>query len=206
MDTEQKIEPTKKTKKNNYVVPVLIVLVIILTISTAYFGWQYKQLSDDKKQFQTQVDNLNKQISDSLKSITNASKPSPSPTQSSVITKNMLDNISAAISSKNTAALEGYMANSVNVIIAASEGIGPQTPAQAIGDLEYLNSATSPWNFNLPVSTLSKYSSSQYYGKYFGTNTIVGESANKYVVTFRVNNSGKIDTIFMAVNSDLLSD
>ncbi|MEI6237026.1 MAG: hypothetical protein WCP03_00290 [Candidatus Saccharibacteria bacterium] len=202
----KKTEKTKQKTKNKYLVPILIALVVILAVSTTYFGWQYKQLKDEKNQAQSQVEALNKQVSSFLKGLVDKTSPAPTPTPTitPVITKSMKDNISAAISSKNTAALEGYMAPSVNVILAASEGIGPQTPAQAINDLAYLNSATSPWDFSLPASTIAKYSSSPYYGKYFASNTIVGESANKYVVSFGVNSSGKIDTIFMAVNSDLL--
>jgi len=183
MKEEEKLEATKQKTKSNYLVPVLIATVVLLAVSTLYFGWQYKQLKDEKNQAQSQIDALNKQVSSFLKGLVDKTSPTPTPTPTTttVIAKSMKDNVSAAISSKNTAALEGYMAPSVNVILAASEGIGPQTPAQAINDLAYLNSATSPWDFNLPASTIAKYSSGQYYGKYFGSNTIVGESANKYL-------------------------
>jgi len=113
------------------------------------------------------------------------------------------ESIKSSITSNNTAALEGYMASKVTVIIAASEGIGERTPTQAISDLKYLDNATDPWDFNLSAATLTKFQTGDY-KKYFPTNAIVGKSANKYVISFNFDSEGKIDTIFMAVNSDLL--
>ena len=205
MEQEENQVVDKKEPKKNYLVPILIAVVVLLAISTAYLGWQYKQLSDDKKQLQSQIDNLNKQLTSVKESVKTSANPTPTPTTKVVISKALLENVPAAINTMNTAALEGYMAPTVNVILAASEGIGPQTPVQAVKALDYLNSATEPWNFNLPSSTLSIYKNNQYYGKYFGNNTIVGKSANGYVVAFGVNSSGKIDTIFMAVSEDLLT-
>lgn len=120
-----------------------------------------------------------------------------------VISEALKENTAAAIESQNTAALEGYMAESVNVVFAASEKGGPVTPTQAIADLAYLQAATSPWNFSLPAATLDSYKAG-FYKDYFGTNTIVGKSANDYVVSFGVNNAGKIDAIFVAASADLL--
>jgi hypothetical protein len=120
-----------------------------------------------------------------------------------VISDSLKENTAAAIESQNTAALEGYMADSVTVVVAASEKGGSETSLQAVKDLDYLNSGTSPWDFNLPIAALTAYKSGDY-KRYFGSNTIVGKSANGYVVAFGVNNSGKIDTVFMAANSSLL--
>lgn len=114
-----------------------------------------------------------------------------------------LENIEAAISSGNTAALEGYMASSVNVILAASEAYGAQSPAQAINDLEYLNDATNPWDFNLPVATLAQYQSGGY-SQYFPTSAHVGKSANGYVISFQFGSSEKISGIFMTSSAELL--
>jgi len=205
METEEKAELINKTTKKNYVIPILVAAIVVLAIVAAYFGWQYKQLSDDKKQIQSQIDNLNKQLTSAKESTKTSASPTPTPTTKVVISQALLENVPAAINTMNTAALEGYMAPSVNVILAASEGIGPQTPAQAVKALDYLNSATDPWNFSLPAATLTTYKNNQYYGKYFGDNTIVGKSANGYVVAFGINSSGKIDTVFMAVSEDLLT-
>ena len=95
------------------------------------------------------------------------------------------------------------MAASVNVILAASEAYGPQTPTQAIKDLDYLNSATDPWDFALSSTTLAKYQSGDY-KQYFPTTALVGQSANDYVVSFQFDSSGKINGIFMTVSADLL--
>ena len=95
------------------------------------------------------------------------------------------------------------MASTIKVIIAASEGIGDRTPVQAINDLKYLDSATDPWDFALNATTLSKYQSGDY-KDYFKSTSIVGKSANNYVISFNFDSSGKINGIFMSVNSDLL--
>jgi len=112
-------------------------------------------------------------------------------------------NTSDAITSGNTAALEGYMAGSVNVVIAGSEKTGAETAAKAVSDLSYLNSGTAPWNFSLSTATLNSYAKGSY-KQYFGANTIVGQSANGYTVSFGVNGNGKIDTVFMSASTDQL--
>jgi hypothetical protein len=114
-----------------------------------------------------------------------------------------IDNVEASITSGNTAALEGYMASTVNVIIAASEGIGSRTPAQAVGDItSYISSATDPWSFALPAATLSGWASGSY-SQYFPSGAVVGKSANNMVISFSFT-SGKISTVFMAKDATLL--
>lgn len=114
-----------------------------------------------------------------------------------------LENIEASITSGNTAALEGYMAASVNVILAASEAYGPQTPAQAVSDVDYVSDGSDPWNFALPAATLAQYQTGDY-KQYFPVSALVGKSANGYVVSFQFDNAGKIDGIFMTNNADIL--
>lgn len=103
----------------------------------------------------------------------------------------------------NTAALEGYMTDPVTVVLAASEKGGPVTPAQAVQDLNYLSGATDPWDFNLSAVTLASYKNG-FYGQYFGDMTVVGKSANDYVVSFMIDTNNKITTIFMTGSADLL--
>lgn len=121
-------------------------------------------------------------------------------TASTVPSATQASNIKAAITSGNTAALQSYMASSVSVVIAASEGMGPQTPAQAVKDVDYVSAGTN-WDFALPAATLSKYQSGAY-KQYFPANALVGQSSNKYLISFQFDSSGKIDAIFMAKNAD----
>lgn len=112
-------------------------------------------------------------------------------------------NIEAAVSSGNYAALDGYMANKVSYAIAASEGQGTLTKAQAIKQLEYLNSGTAPWNFSIATATLTKYKAGSY-STYLNDDVIFGVSGNKFFVSFRLDSNNKIDQIFMSSSTDLL--
>jgi hypothetical protein len=44
-----------------------------------------------------------------------------------------------------------------------------------------------------------------FYGQYFGDDTVVGKSANNYVVSFTINTNQKISTIFFTGNAGLLT-
>lgn len=120
-----------------------------------------------------------------------------------VISESLIENIVASIKSGNTAALEGYMTNPVTVVFAASEKGGPETPAEAVADLDYISSAVAPWDFELSEATLASYEAGSY-GQYFGANTVVGQSADDYVISFKINNNNKIETIFVSASADLL--
>lgn len=206
----------KKPKNRKPVLKIIVIVlgIILLLLGSFYLGYWYRGINA-----KTELDKANQQINelqqqkqeaedaknklqtelDELK----ASKTTTT-TNSNVPTAAVKANIEDSIKSGNTAALEGYMASTVKVIIAASEGIGNRTPAQAVGDLEYLESGTDPWNFSLPAATLAAWRSGPY-KQYFPANAVVGKSANNYVVSFSFDNSGKINTVFMAVNADLLT-
>ena len=96
------------------------------------------------------------------------------------------------------------MASAVNVVFAASEKGGEVTPAQAVTDLEYVNSgATAPWDFNLSDTTLAGYKAG-FYVQYFEGVVYVGKSDNNYVVSFGFDTCGKINRIFVSAAEDLL--
>lgn len=210
MDLPKKKKPVAK-------VLLIILLILILLAGSAYLGYWYRS-----NQAKKQADQLNQQISelqqqkkeaedakaklqtelDELKA-TKSTTTTTTTTTGTAPTAAVKANIEDAIKSGNTAALEGYMANPVKVVIAASGGVGDKTPAQAVASLSYIDAGTDPWNFNLPAATLQSYRNGPY-GQYFPTNAVVGKSANNYVISFSFNSAGKISTVFMAVNSDLL--
>ena len=171
---------------------------MVAIAGAGFLGWQVWSLSQDNS-------DLRKQIA-SLSEASSSAQPIRSTTSATavVIPESLKENMAAAISSGNTAALEGYMASSVRVIIAATSKNSTGTPTQAIADLEYLEAGTDPWNFNLSQATLSSFENGAY-GSYFGDGTYVGQSANNYVVSFGINQAGKIATIFMAQNANLLN-
>lgn len=201
-----------KPKKSRAVIWLSVVIIILLAASAGLFVWQIKKgssektrLGNEKKELQKKIDDLKKQLDDKTRELDVTKKPSDTSVTSSKNStlQSLKDNIEAALNTKNTAALEGYMASSVNVVIAASEKGGPRTPAEAVSDLSYLNNATTPWNFNLPAATLAVFKKG-FYGQYFGDSTVVGQSTNKYVASFRIDTNSKISVIFMAVSADLL--
>jgi uncharacterized FlaG/YvyC family protein len=132
-------------------------------------------------------------------------KQAASDAQSNPITQELIDNIADSIKSQNTAALEGYMKDTVTVVVAASEKGGSVTKAVAIKDLDYIKGATAPWDFNLSSETLESYANGGY-KQYFTDNTIFGKSADGMVVAFGIDDNGDIDSIFMAVNENLLTE
>lgn len=123
--------------------------------------------------------------------------PKPPPTRDEV-----KDKIVAAFNSKSFANLQNLMAAEVVVILQATECCGPMTSADAVSQMSYLNSATSPWNFDdtNPIAIAIKTNNPENYG-----NSILGIATNNYVVAFQLNSENKISKISMAVHYNLLA-
>ena len=199
--SEPQHEPIKnRSGKGKKLLMWLVVLLLIA--GAAGGGWYYRdrQAKDDTKLKQTEIDSLktaNASLAKDLKEAQGKAESAAKPSQQD------LDNIAAAVKSGNYAALEQLMASKVTVIIAASEGLGERTPAQAIADIKYLDSGTDPWDFALPAATVDGYQAGDY-KQYFPDGALAGQSANNYVVSFSFDSSGKVSTIFMVANADLL--
>lgn len=199
--SESDAKDTKKIAKM-----VVLALVILAFGAAAGYIWRDNEANNLDKIRTDEISSLkqkNTNLENDLAEAKKTAAASSSKESSSAPSAAALESIKDAVKSGNTAALEGYMAASVNVILAASEAYGPQTPTQAIKDLEYLNSATDPWDFALASATLAKYQAGDY-KQYFPTTALVGQSANDYVVSFQFDNAGKISGIFMTVSADLL--
>lgn len=183
-------------------------IIALLLIVIAILAWQLwvcldndKKADADKKLLQTQIDGYKKQLEEAQKSSAN-NDPNPAQCKNSA-SPSLAQNIAAAIGSQNTGALQGYMATSVNVVIAASEKSGNVTAAQAVTDLDYTKTGTAPWNFSLPSNELAAYKTG-FYKQYFPDTAYVGKAQDNLVVSFGFDCNGKINTIFMAANADLL--
>lgn len=208
--------PMKESKPKSSKLPMILVVLLILSLAgNGYTYWQYKDKNDQSSSLKKQAQDLQAQI-DSLKSkyeseqvseqqSDNSQSDDSASDQAFTITDALKENIKAVFDTMNTQPMESYMAPTVRVIIAASEGIGDRTPAQAVSDLNYFSSATAPWDFDLPAATLSSYGSDMYYGQYFGENTLVGKATSGQIVSMHFNTDGKIDVIFMMISEDLLS-
>lgn len=198
--------PVKKAKK---IKPMYLRLLALTVAGAAILGvyfWQTNEIANVRDDYESQISDLQDKIDKLQKDAksTNTKKSSDKTTEATEVSATVKANVEAAISSKNTAALESYMADSVKVIIAASEGIGDRTPVQAVNDLDYLNSATDPWDFDLPAATIDDWQTGDYASYFPDTLRVIGRSSNSYVVVFKFNASEKITDIFMAVNDDLL--
>lgn len=185
----------------------LTLLAAALLALGAGAGWYYRdnKASDELSKKDAQISTLEADKTKLSKDLEDAQKASGTSTSTETgvaPSAATLDNIKASITSGNTAALEGYMASSVNVILAASEAYGPQTITQAISDLSYVSAGTN-WDWNLPATTLAAYRAGAY-KQYFPTTALVGKSSNKYVISFQFNASSKISGIFMTNNASLL--
>lgn len=212
-DGDQEVSEPKqgkqKTNKQKKSLPkwLLVLFVLALLVADGYgvYYWQQQKLDEQVSkttELEKEVDSLKKDKAD-LEKKAKAAKTAADEAAASTPSASDLENMKDAITSGNTAALEGYMADSVTVIYAASEGVGPQTPAQAVADLDYISDGTAPWNFALPSATVTAWASGSY-SAYISTDGLVGKSANNYVVAFKFDSAGKISSIFMTNNVGLL--
>lgn len=181
--TPEKVKVSRKFPAKK----LLMVLVMLVLLAGAGYGgyyWRDRSAKKDNTSNKTKIDALEKKVTDleadSAKTDSSTSTDETVATSVSP-TAAQLENIQASITSGNTAALEGRMATSVTVIIAASEGMGARTAVQAIGDLDYVIDLTATWNFSLPAATLASYAAGDY-AQYFPSGALVGKSSTGKVV------------------------
>ncbi len=194
----------RKLRSNQHgmgMVELLLILLILIILGA--LGWYiWKQNNDSKK---TTPSSNSKPAPAATPKTTTSTEVTPPKTVCKDPSASNLDNIKASITSGNTAALEGYMAIKVTVIVAASESIGVQTPTQAVTDITSFigDPTTTTWDFALASSVTSGYAKS-FYKTYFPSNAVVGKSSTKKVISFSFDCEGKISTVFEAANEDLL--
>lgn len=136
--------------------------------------------------------------------VTETVVPEPSETPAGGLGDSDYANIADSVNSGNTAALEGYLADSVTVIYAATECCGPMSPVEAIAALDYLEGAAGPWTFPTPEATVDTYRGG-FYVDYFPAGAFVGHSsdADPMVVSFTITDD-EITTIFICAAASLL--
>ncbi|HRN90769.1 MAG TPA: hypothetical protein PK265_03385 [Candidatus Saccharibacteria bacterium] len=213
MDQEPKLDETSakkpvKPKRNSkwlLMLPPAVLLLVAAAAAGAYF-WQQAIIDSNNKELSSlheQVEALKTRIAKQEKQASTNETKIPT----SVPNSQTRENTEAAIESGNYSALLNVFNNKVDYVIAASEAAGEHTAAQAVEDLKYLDSASAPWDFNLPTSELESYAASKYYGKYFPTTgAVVGKSADNKVVSLIFNSDGKIVTLFMSADATLLNE
>lgn len=205
-------KPSRRSSVLKKALLILLALVLIAGPAAGAYWWRdneaknfEKEQSDSIATYQAKIADLEEQIADANTDNTNLEDDedlcveiAPSAT--------VIENIQASITSGNTAALEGYMASTVNVILAATEAYGPQTPTQAVSSISsFISDDNTSWDYDfaLPVATLNAYYQGEY-SQYFSNIDVVGKATNNKVISFSFDCNGKIDTVFLANNSELL--
>jgi hypothetical protein len=202
MTNQPQMKFGKQSKKQKWVIWLLIAIILLLLVSIGYMWWLLQNCNDtkaalenDKQQLQAQIDTLAQQKAEPVEEPVVVCSDTP--------TDALKSNIKAALNTKNTAVFTSYVSNPVLFVLAASEKGGDETPDQAAASMEYTHSATGPWDFNLPQTTLDAYDAG-FYTNYFDANTYVGRAADGMVTAFDFDCNGKINQIFVAANEDLL--
>ena len=208
---EVKNPKTGKKKILKILLFILLILVIAALSASAAYYWRDNTAKDAKTKQDAEISALQKektslkqQLADAKDATAAGDETTCTPTTPSAT---VISNIKASITSGNTAALGGYMAASVNVILAATEGIGPSTPAAAVSSvtnfIDFSTDASHSWNFSLPAATLAAYRAGGY-STYFPSDAVIGKSADGKVISFSFDCDAKIKKVFMAGSSELL--
>jgi hypothetical protein len=174
----------------NYLLGIVSILILVAVVGGAYY-------------FGTQKSTPGPQEASITPSATDKSPSTiaPSPTPQAEPEVDVSEQIVAAMTSKNTQALEGYMADTVQVRLEASGCCGPITKAEAVSQLSYLDPAVG-WNFDPTNPILINLATAV--PDYYGSGWIVGVASNEYLVSFKLNNQNKIEAYNLAATYTLL--
>ena len=171
-----------------YIIGVVLTLLVLgLAVGVYYLGTQ-KSASNTQEAIlidPTQVPGTEKSLP--------TAEPQP--------TIDVSEQIVAAITSKNTQALEGYMADTVQVRLEASGCCGPITKAEAISQLSYLDPAVG-WSFDSANPLIINLAANA--PDFYGSGWLVGVADNEYIVSFKLNNQNKIEAYNLGASYKLL--
>lgn len=126
-------------------------------------------------------------------------KASPTYTPQPII--DVSEQVITAITSKNTQALEGYMANTVQVRLEASGCCGPITKPEAMSQLSYLDPAVG-WSFDPANPIIVDLATNA--PNYYGNGWIVGVASNEYIISLKLNNQNLIEAYNLGASYKLL--
>lgn len=191
--------------KNSALKTILILSLVLISMAAAATGgymWRDKTATDLNSEQSTEIDslksaktNLESQLSDKTDELEAAMFTAPLATA--------LENIKASITSKNTAALEGYMSSSIIAIDGSSfRSTGDTTATQVVTRItNFIKDATTPWDFDLTDAVKESYAKLDYK---MSNNLIIGKSANGKVISFTFDSNGKLSSVLLAATDTLL--
>lgn len=187
--------PTKSAKKP--ILPIVLIVLIVLLLGGGAFGF-YK-LNEDRQVARNDVAKLEAEIKQLKQKLTeNDNKVSEADKLAE--TKKALE---SAFVARDNAKMVELMADSVIVILAASEGMPAQSPADATSYLLSYMKDAGTWNFALPEAEVTKYKQGDY-KPYLADSFSIGKASHGQVVSFSLNEQQKVSQIFMCVSADLL--
>ncbi len=216
----EKVVAKKNANLKLVILHIISVIVLISGTAAGTYFWRDKVANDSMKKLNNQISLLEKSAATLTKQL-NASSATTTTTTATVsnvvpsvttavaaISDLAKTNITLSVSTGNTQPLEGYMASTVNVILAATEAYGPQTASQATSDVATFlgTNLSTTWDFGLSEATIASTYGTSGYKQYFPSGALVGKSSDNKVISFVFNENGKISTIFMASAAELMSD
>ena len=202
--------PGSKSAKKGHGKTIFVILLIILLVAAGVvaYWWRDKTATESINSQATSIDTLKAEIKTLDTELAEAKLANPVdcdlPCTPTAPSATAIENIQASITSGNTAALASYMATTVRVVLAASEGLGSVVSAEAASSVsDFISTATEPWDFALSASLLGQYVAGSY-GPYFPSIAVVGASANHKLISFDFDCDGKISTVFMVSDQSIL--
>jgi len=170
--------------------------VIITNLATYFITTAL--LNKKLTETQTKATELQKSLTQAETDLNNsggANSKSPG-TSTNPVAQDIRSKVQAIIDSKNYQNISSLLDQSVTVSIAGST-TARQTPQEVIESLGTLNSATGIWNWNLTSEQLTQLQQGSN-AQYFGSNTVVGQSTNGYIVSLTINENGQITTVLIS--------
>jgi hypothetical protein len=174
---------------------ILAVLVLVISNTATYFITS-ALINKKLVEVQRKADDLTRKLSENDPSNPSSQNSKNPGSVSSNVSADTKTKVQESVNGSNYQNLASLLGESVNVIVAGS-GSSLQSAQQAIESLNYLNGSSGAWNWNLTPEQLAQYQQGNN-AQYFGSNAVVGQSANGYVVSIVVNESGQVTTIFMS--------
>ena len=174
-----------------YRIGFFVLLILILGVGAYYLGAMSGKPSGDKSKIFT-TKKVEKKVEQDI-----------SPAESKMSLEELKENIKAAINTGNTQPFETYMADKVSVILEASECCGMKNPTEATKQLDYLNGAVGPWNFDQSNDIIKKLKELEP-SKYGPESAFIGIASNEYTVSFKFDADNKINGITMTPTYKLI--